>query len=369
MNMYFPQFRMLCAAENATHTQHNILTLRGAPVRDAKAWSNYLAQTLQRYGSRTDVLIGQHHWPTWGSSRIMEFLADQRDMYAFLNDQTLRLMNQGLTPMDIADTLKTLPEPLARKWYARDYYGSVSHNVRAIYQRYLGFYDGNPAHLNPLPPVQSAKRTIEWMGGAQAVLEKAREAFAQGDYRWVAQIGNELVFADPGNQEARELQASALEQLGYQSENATWRNAYLSGAQELRVGVARGATTGTASPDLVRALTVPHFFDYLAVRLNADKAAGKAFVLNWSFPDLQQRYAMTLRNSALTWLPDTQAPQPTASISLDKSTLDRISLKQLSLQDAVRDGSVRISGDATAVSSLFAMLDTFDADFSIVTPR
>jgi alkyl sulfatase BDS1-like metallo-beta-lactamase superfamily hydrolase len=369
MNLYFPQLRTLCIAENATHTQHNLLTLRGALVRDPKAWAYYLGQTLQRYGDRSDIMIGQHHWPTWGQARIQEILADQRDMYEWLNDQTLHLINQGYTPLEIADKLKTLPEPLAHKWYARDYYGSVSHNVRAIYQRFMGFYDGNPAHLNPLPPVDSARRTIEWMGGPDAVLGKLREAYARGEYRWVAQVGNELVFAAPGNAAARQLQADALEQLGYQSENATWRNVYLTGAQELRGGMVKTGSTKSASPDLVRALSVPNFFDYMAVRLDADKAAGKALALNWNFTDLDQRYAMTLRNSALTYLADTQHTRPTASVTLTKATLDRISLKQATMQEALKDGSIKIEGDPAAVASLFGMLDSFDPSFAIVTPR
>lgn len=369
MNVYLPQSRTLCIAENAVRTQHNVLTLRGAQVRDAKGWSYFLGQSLQRYGDRTDVLIGQHHWPTWGRARIVEMLSDQRDMYAYLNDQALRLMNQGYTPLEIADQLKTLPQPLASKWYARDYYGSVSHNVRAVYQRYLGFYDGNPAHLNPLPPEQSARKTIEWMGGADAVLAKMREAYARGEYRWVSQIGNELVFADPSNRAARALQADALEQLGYQSENATWRNIYLTGAQELRDGVRKSAQGATSSADLVRALTVPNFFDYLAVRLNADKAAGKAMTLNWQFTDLQQRYAMTLRNSALTYVTDAQHAQPTATVVLTKATLDQISLKQLTLPQAMQSGAIRIDGNPQAVAGLFGMLDTFDPSFNIVTPH
>ncbi len=355
MNVYLPQFRTLCIAENA--------------VRDAKGWSTFLGQSLQRYGDRTDVLIGQHHWPTWGRAHIVEMLSDQRDMYAYLNDQALRLMNQGLTPLDIADQLKTLPQPLASKWYARDYYGSVSHNVRAVYQRYLGFYDGNPAHLNPLPPAQAAKKTIEWMGGADAVLARLREAYARGEYRWVSQIGNELVFADPSNLAARALQADALEQLGYQSENATWRNIYLTGAQELRDGVPKSGAGATNSSDLVRALTVPNFFDYLAVRLNADKAAGKAMALNWQFTDLQQRYAMTLRNSALTYVADGQHAQPTATIVLTKATLDQLSLKQMTLPQAMQSGAIRIDGNPQAVAGLFGMLDTFDPNFNIVTPH
>ncbi|MFT3801031.1 MAG: alkyl sulfatase dimerization domain-containing protein [Burkholderiaceae bacterium] len=368
MNMYFPQFRMLCAAENATHTQHNILTIRGALVRDPKAWSYYLNQTLARYGGRSDILVAQHHWPTWGQARIQEFLADQRDMYQWLNDRTLNLLNKGFTPVEIADKLQRLPEPLAQKWYARDYYGSISHNVRAIYQRYMGFYDGNPAHLNPLPPVETARRTVDWMGGPDALLAKLRDAYARGEYRWVAQVGNELVFADPANQAARHIQADALEQLGYQSENSTWRNAYLTGAQELRRGVIKlGVRAG--SPDLVRALSVPQFFDFLAVRLDGDKAAGKQLTLNWNFTDIGQRYAMTLRNSVLTYLEDTQYPQPNAAITLTKATLDRLSLKQTTMEQAVKDGAIKVDGNSAALAELFGMLDSFDLSFDIVTPR
>jgi alkyl sulfatase BDS1-like metallo-beta-lactamase superfamily hydrolase len=368
MNLYFPQMRTLCIAENAVRTQHNLLTLRGAKVRDAKQWSYYLDDTLARYGAQSDVLLGQHHWPTWGRERITRLLADQRDMYAYLNDQTLRLMNQGYTPMEIAERLHTLPEPLASQWYARDYYGSISHNVRAVYQRYLGFYDGNPANLNPLPPVEAARRTIAWMGGADAVLAKAREAYRQGDYRWVAQIGNQLVFAEPDNQEARQLQAAALEQLGYQSENSTWRNAYLSGAQELRHGVAVPATQGAASADLVSALTVPMFFDFLAVRLNADKAAGKTMRINWVFPDLNQRYAMTLNNSALTYRADAAHAAPTATITLRKPVLNAVFGGRVKPGDAMRSGQLQVAGDQQALGALFGMMDSFSPSFNIVAP-
>ena len=368
MNLYFPQLRALCIAENAVRTQHNVLTLRGAKVRDPKLWSYYLGQTLVRYGDRSDLLIGQHHWPTWGQAHVAKLLSDQRDMYAYLNDQTLRLINHGLTPMEIAERLQTLPEPLASQWYARDYYGSISHNVRAVYQRYIGFYDGNPATLNPLPPVESAAKTIEWMGGADAVLAKARAAYEHGEYRWVAQIVNQLVFAHPDNSAARQLQADALEQLGYQAENSTWRNAYLTGAQELRHGVAEIPRASSASGDIVQALTVPMFFDFLAVRLNADKAAGRTMALNWVFTDLNERYAMTLSNSALTYLPNASHQEPTATITLSKGMLNRIAARQASLGDAVKAGDIRISGDQGAVGALFSMLDTFSPSFNIVTP-
>jgi alkyl sulfatase BDS1-like metallo-beta-lactamase superfamily hydrolase len=370
MNLYFPQLRALCIAENAVHTQHNLLTLRGAKVRDAKTWSYYLGQTLSRYGDRSDVLVGQHHWPTWGKERVAKLLADQRDMYAYLNDQTLHLINQGLAPMDIAERLQKLPEPLASQWYARDYYGSISFNVRAVYQRYLGFYDGNPASLNPLPPVQSARKTIEWMGGADAVLAKARAAYTAGEYRWVAQITNQLVFADPGNKAARDLQANTLEQLGYQSENSTWRNAYLTGAQELRHGAPTSSNQGAASADIIRALTVPMFFDYLGVRLNADKAAGRVMLINWIFTDSGEKYAMTLSNGALTYLPDSSHQKPTATVTLSKMALTRIGAAQgkpgntmASLKD-----QVQVTGDEGALKTLFGMMDSFSPTFDVITP-
>lgn len=368
MNLYFPQLRVLDIAENAVHTQHNLLTLRGAKVRDAKTWSCYLGQTLAAYGNRTDILVGQHHWPTWGRERVVQLLADQRDMYEYLNDQALRLINLGLTPLQIADRLRSLPAGLANRWYARDYYGSVSQNVRAVYQRYLGFYDGNPAHLNPLPPEDAAKNTIAWMGGADAVVAKARASFAQGDYRWVAQVLDQVVFADPANSAARELEADALEQLGYQAENSTWRNAYLTGAQELRRGVHVPPGGGSASADLVQALTVPMFFDYLGVRLDADRAAGKELAIDWDFADLHERYAMTLRNSALTYIANARSPKPDAQLHLSKSVLDRIATGQLAPRDAIAQGAIQVEGNPRAVATLFGMLDRFTPDFPIVTP-
>ena len=338
----------------------------GLLPRGPRVWSYYLGETLARYGDRSDVLFAQHHWPTWGGDNIREFLADQRDMYAFLNDETLRLLNHGLTPLDIADRLKSLPQPLANRWYARDYYGSVSHNVRAVYQRYMGFYDANPAHLNPLPPVASARRTIDWMGGADRVLEKAAAAFRDGEYRWVAEIVNQVVFADPANDQARALQADALEQLGYQCENTTWRNAYLTGAQELRGGVKR--VRGGQPPDLVRALTPSLFFSFLAVRLNSEAAASSPMTLNWHFPDLQQDYALTVRNGVLTHLADHRHAGPDAEVRMQKADLDRVGLGEISLEQALKDGLIQVSGDGGRVSELFLMLDRFEPGFNIVTP-
>lgn len=368
MNMYFPAQRALCAAENATHTLHNILTIRGAQVRDPGKWAKYLDAALVRYGDRTDVVFAQHHWPTWGGDKIRAFLADQRDMYQYINDQTLRLMNEGLTPMEIAESLKSLPPGLASKWYDRDYYGSMSHNVRAVYQRYLGFYDGNPAHLNPLPPVAAGKKYVEFMGGADRVIAKARESFKKGEYRWVAEVMNHVVFADPGNKEARELEADALEQMGYQTENGTWRNAMLTGAFELRNGVPEDDTT-SASADTIKALTLDMYFDYMGIRLNGPKAANlPETTLNWNFTDTGQRYALILRNGALTHRAGVQLPNATATIELPRATLDDVTLGRATVAEAIQAGDIKITGDPQALQQVLGLMDQFKPTFNIVTP-
>ncbi|MFJ5283364.1 alkyl/aryl-sulfatase [Pseudomonas sp. NPDC088429] len=366
MNMYLPELKALCMAENATQMMHNVLTPRGAQVRDAKAWSQYLDDSLARYGDKADVLFAQHNWPTWGGERIRTFLADQRDMYAFLNDRTLHLLNQGLTPQEIADTITKLPGSLDQKWYTRGYYGSLSFNTRAVYQRYMGFYDGNPANLNPLPPVDTAKRTVEAMGGGAAVLDKMRKAVASGDYRWAAQLGNQLLFAEPDNAEAHKAQAETLEQLGYQSENATWRNMYLTGAMELRNGVPPHAGT-SVSVDMVRAMSPEMFFDYLAVRLDSDKAVNHDLTLNWTFDDLQKDFNLTLRNGVLTHRAGLN-PAADASVSLSKDTLEKISLKQLDFPTAMQKGLIKLQGNGKKLGELMGSLDTFGPQFNIVTP-
>ncbi|MGJ7547938.1 alkyl/aryl-sulfatase [Pseudomonas alloputida] len=368
MNLWFPQFKALCMAENASHVQHNVLTLRGAHVRDAKVWAHYLDQSLLRYGEQAEVLFAQHHWPTWGGAAIRDYLADQRDMYAFIDSQTLRLINRGLGPTEIAAELTTLPPRLASKWYSRDYYGSLSHNVRAVYQRYMGFYDGNPATLNPLPPNEAGTHYVKALGGAERVLTLAREAYDSGDYRWVAELTRHLVFAQPDNSAARELQADALEQLGYQSENATWRNAYLTGAQELRNGVAPAASKGGSADDLVRALTPTLFFDYLGVRVDAAKAAEQDLTINWHFTDLNEDYALTLRNGVLTHRDHTRHGQADVEVKMSKATLDRIALKQTGFLKEATVGDIDISGERMRFMRFMAGLDEPDGRFNIVTP-
>ncbi|MDR6607696.1 alkyl sulfatase dimerization domain-containing protein [Pseudomonas synxantha] len=366
MNLYLPQLRALCMAENATQMMHNILTPRGAQVRDAKAWAEYLDDSLARYGDKSDVLFAQHNWPTWGGERIRTFLADQRDMYAFLNDRTLHLLNQGLTPVEIADSIKKLPGSLDQKWYTRGYYGSLSFNTRAVYQRYMGFYDGNPANLNPLPPVETARHTIEAMGGDAAALGKMQAAMARGEYRWAAQLGNQLLFANPDNGDARKAQAEALEQMGYQSENATWRNMYLTGAMELRTGVPPHAGT-SVSVDMVRAMSPQMFFDFLAVRLDSEKAVGHDLTLNWTFEDQNKDFNLTLRNGVLTHRAGLNA-QADASVTMSKATLEQISLKQLDIPSAIQKGLIKLQGNGKKLGELMTSLDTFAPQFNIVTP-
>src|SRR5690606_12746679 len=250
-----------------------------------------IAEAMRMYGDRAEVLIAQHHWPVWGRARVMAFLAKQRDLYKHIHDQALRLANLGLRPAEIAEKV-ALPAELQRDWSVRGYYGTVSHNAKAVFQRYLSWYDGNPANLNPLPPVETARKTVEYMGGADAVIARARADFAKGEYRWVAQVMYHVVFADPANRAARELCADALEQLGYQAESATWRNAYLYGARELRGGVMQLPPRPILSPDLIRAVTTDTFFDFMAVRLNAERAAGKRFVIDWRFTDTGEIVAL-----------------------------------------------------------------------------
>jgi alkyl sulfatase BDS1-like metallo-beta-lactamase superfamily hydrolase len=365
MNLYFPRLRALCMAENATPSMHNILTPRGAIVRDAKAWSRYLDDSLVRYGDRADVMFVSHNWPTWGGERIRAQLADQRDMYAFINDRTLHLLNQGLTPTEISEAVTELPGDLAKKWTTRGHYGALSFNVRAVYQRFLGYYDGNPANLNPLPPTEAGRHYVAAMGGAAKVLAAMSAAMDKGEYRWAAQLGNHLVFAEPENKAAREAQADALEQLGYQSENPLWRNMYLTGAHELRNGVLDNRVS-LASPELLRAIEPGQYFDLLAVRLDVARAVGHDMTLNWFFADLDKRFALTLRNGVLTNREGGHA-KPDGTVTMTKATLDRINQRQLDLPAAIRQGDVRLEGDGKKLPELMGMMSTFNPMFSIVT--
>ena len=367
MHMFYPALRALNLAENATHNLHNTYPIRGAQARDANAWAKYLNEAMDRFGYDADVVFAQHHWPIWDNARVLEYLAKQRDLYKYLHDQTARLMNLGYKAVEIAERL-ALPKSLARTWHVRGYYGTVSHNAKAIYQRYLGWYDGNPANLNPLPSVERGRKYVEYMGGAEAVIARARADFARGEYRFVAEAMSHVVFADPANTEARGLGADALEQLGYAAESATWRNAYLLGALELRQGLAGGAARAPVSPDVVAAMSVDLFFDYLGVRLNGERAEGRRLVINWIFPDLRERYVLNLEHCALTYLADRQSDRADATVTLDRATLNGLVLRQLTLADALARGVVAVEGDPAKVVELFDLLDEFPLMFDVVEP-
>ncbi|WP_395318780.1 alkyl/aryl-sulfatase [Variovorax sp. UC74_104] len=367
MLMYLPQFRVLNMAEDVTHNMHNLYTIRGAEVRDGNLWSKYIDEARVAFGGKAEVLIAQHHWPTFGQDRIVDLLKKQRDMYKFINDQSLRLLNQGYTAADIAETLR-MPASLEQEWSARGYYGTLRHNAKAVYQKYLGWYDANPANLNPLPPVAYAKKTVEYMGGADAVLARAREDFRKGEFRWVASAMSQVVYADPTNRAARELGADALEQMGYQSEAGTWRSAYLVGAMELRNGVPKIAGGNSANADSLKAVSNDLFFDFLGVRLNAAKAEGKKMAINWNFTDSSEQFVLTLENSALTHIAGRQ-PDADATVTLNRATLDAITLKETSFPAAVLAGKVKIEGDRSKLAELMSMLDTFEPMFPIVEPK
>ncbi|HEY7255451.1 MAG TPA: alkyl sulfatase dimerization domain-containing protein, partial [Solirubrobacterales bacterium] len=294
MNFHLPDRDALCVADNAVCSMHNLLTLRGALVRDARVWARHLDDAIELFGGRSEVLLAGHNWPCWGSAEIVELLRRQRDLYAYLHDQTLRLLNRGLTGPEIAEEIE-LPPALAGDWRCREFYGSISHNVKAIYQRYMGWFDGNPAHLWEHPPRERARRYVDSMGGGEQALARARESFDAGDYRWVAEIANHLVFADPENAAARELQAEALEQLGYGAGNATWRNFFLVGARELREGVS-GTPTATAPPDFLARLSVAQLLDAMAIRVDGPRAWALRLRIDWVVTDPDEAHAITLRN-------------------------------------------------------------------------
>ncbi|GCE21888.1 alkyl/aryl-sulfatase [Dictyobacter kobayashii] len=367
MLIYFPQFRALCAAEDMTHNLHNIYTLRGAEVRDPVSWWKAINQAIENFGSRTDVVFAQHHWPTWDQKNVLNFFEKQRDMYKYLHDQAMRLINNGYTMLEVAEMIQ-LPESLAKAWYNRGYYGSVNHNVKGIYQKYLGFYSSNPADLHPLPPEAASQKYVEYMGGPEKVMQKARESFNAGEYRWVAQVMNHVVFAHPDLQAARELQAAALEQLGYQCENPTWRNEYLMGALELRHGVPQVPTTKTDSPDVVKAMPIDMYFDFMGIRLNGPKAAGKSITENIHFSDVKKDYALQLKNSALTYTPNKKFAHPDATITLTRAIMDAITLGATTFEHEIEFGAIQIKGNRDKVFEVLSCLDTFEPSFNIVTP-
>ena len=359
MNFLFPDRRALCMAENATHTLHNLLTLRGALVRDPRIWARYLDEAIELFSDRTDVVFASHHWPTWGRERAMRFLAEQRDLYAYLHDQTLRMLNQGLTGIEIAEDFR-LPPALDAAWHARGYYGSVSHNVKAVYQRYLGWFDGHPSSLWQHPPQAAATRYVDVIGGVGAVLGHARRYAEAGDLRFAAELLKHAVFAEPDSEEVRMALAEVYERLGYGAENATWRSFYLTGAQELRDGITPPELD--LGGGMAAALSVEQLFDSVAIRVDGPRAAGERIVVHWTFSDSGTTLRTTLSNGALI-----QTPEPRTEVDADLSlTLTKQQLLGL-LGGRGLDG-IEHHGDATVLGRLLSLLDTPDPAFPIVTP-
>ncbi len=362
MHFYFPRFRALCMAENATHNLHNLLTLRGALVRDPHAWSGYLTEAIDTFADRADVVFASHHWPTWGREAIVEFLSLQRDLYAYLHDQTLRLLNQGYTGVEIAEMFQ-MPPALEQAWHTRGYYGSVSHNVKAVYQRYMGWFDGNPARLWPHPPEALGPRYVDALGGIDRVVELAQAAFDSGDFRWAATLLDHAVFTDSEHATARTLYAHTLEQLAYGAENATWRNFFLSGATELRDGNF-GTAVQTTSPTLLSQLTPEQIFDSLAIRVNGPRSWNLDLGFDITFADSDANYRLTLRNGVLVYRKI--APDP-ASATVTVRLASKMRLLTAAFGDFSSPG-LELSGDETALQSLLGALDAPDPNFNIITP-
>jgi len=362
MHFYFPRFRALCMAENATHNLHNLLTLRGALVRDPHAWSGYLTEAIDTFADRADVVFASHHWPTWGHERIVEFLSLQRDMYSYLHDQTLRLLNQGYTGVEIAEMFQ-MPPALERAWHTHGYYGSVSHNVKAVYQRYMGWFDGNPARLWPHPPEALAPRYVDAMGGIDRVVELAKAAYDSGDFRWAATLLDHVIFTDSDHAAARALYSDTLEQLAYGAENATWRNFFMSGATELRNGNFGTAVSAT-SMSLLSQLTPEQIFDSLAIRVNGPRSWDLDIVIDIAFADLAVNYRLSLRNGVLVYR-KVAADSATATVAVKLNSKFR--LLAVAIGDFTSPG-LDISGDQTALQAFLGVLDEPDTSFNIITP-
>ncbi|MFM2071632.1 MAG: hypothetical protein RLZZ623_1895 [Actinomycetota bacterium] len=365
MNFFFPDHGWLCMAENCSHTMHNLVPIRGAQARDALAWSKYIGEAMELFGGRTEVMFASHHWPRWGGDDVRRFLALQRDLYRWMHDQTMRLANHGLVAAEIAEILN-LPPEFVTESHTTGYYGHLVHNVKAIHQRYLSWYDGNPAHLHQHPPVEAGRRYVELAGGADALLVAAQLAFDSGDYRWVAELVNHLVFADPTNSAARSLQAQALEQLGYQSESATFRNAYLTGAHELRNGSPVQRPAGRRG--LVHALPIEQLFETIGVRLLADEVGGTRVTMEFAFTDIDEHWVLGLANRAIHSRRGRSQDPVDARIVTTRQVLLAITAGEVEIEASVAAGDLVVDGDTKALHSIFDHLDVFTSGFAIIEP-
>ena len=364
---YFPQFKALCMSEVTSHHLHNVYTPRGALTRDALAWANQINESIERFGGKLEVQFASHHWPTWGSNAAIEYLETQRDLYKYIHDQTLRLANHGYIREEIAERLK-LPDSLAKNFSNRGYYGTVSHNVKAVYTKYLGYFDANPANLNPLPPSDAAIRYVEYMGGADEIIARARTSFDEGDYRWVAQVMNHVVMAEPENITARAFLADTYEQLGYQSESGPWRNFYLTGALELRWGIP-AFPPGAMNRDMLSGIPIENVFQALAVRLNGPAAAQKRFAFNLEFSDTGREYLMIVENAVLHGFENRQDPDPDAKLTMSVDDFKLMMFGFVKVADLIEEDKLALKGDVIALVEFNALFDHFNVFFPIVTPR
>ena len=366
MAFYLPAHRAYCGAEIVSHTMHNLYTLRGAKVRDALKWSGYIDEALRLFPD-TEVVFASHHWPVWDRERVRTYLGQQRDVYRYIHDQTLRLANSGATSQEIAEELE-LPASLRTVFANRGYYGTVRHNAKAVYQSYFGWYDGNPAHLDPLPPAEASRQYVEAMGGAAAVREKAQAAFNRGEYRWAAMLLDHAVFADPDDGAARDLLARTYDQLGYQQESGPWRDVYLSAANELRNGIAGNDLTKRAAGELLQNVPAEQFLIAMAARLNGPKAEGKTATINYIFTDLDESFVLTLENSVLHYRRAEPDPRADATVRLTRPLLVRLATGQAGLRELVFSDELSVDGSRLALVDFLRLFDNPDPNFPIVTP-
>lgn len=364
--MYFPQFKLINIAEDAVHNLHNILTLRGAQIRDAYAWWKDIDKAIRAFGSDYEICIGQHHWPTWGNQEINDMLIHQRDAYKYMHDQTLHYINKGLTASEVAEIVK-FPPSLEDKWYLRGYYGTLNHDIKAIYQFYLGWYDGNPANLHPLIPEQSAKKYVEFMGGIEEVLKKARVSYEDGEYRWVAEVVKHAVFADDKNEEAKCLLADALEQLGYQAESASWRNVYLTSAEELRNSLPKKVIS-TLTLDVIESMPFELILDYMGIRLNGKKAIDKRISMNWKLVDVNERYHLLVNNSVLTYRDEEEDYNADVTLTTTREIFNQVFAGDITFKDLLDDPKTHFEGSTQKFQDFASLLDEFNPIFNIVTP-
>jgi alkyl sulfatase BDS1-like metallo-beta-lactamase superfamily hydrolase len=365
MNTYIPGMKALWMAENVIASLHNIYTLRGAPVRDPLNWSKYIAEALHRFGVEAEVMFASHHWPRWGNARIQEVLRAQRDLYAHMNNQVLHLANQGVTINEVHNVYE-VPKSLQGKWYCRGYHGSPEHNSRGVIQRYLGFWDGNPTTLIPVPQSESAALFVEMMGGAEKILARGRELHDQGKYLLATEILNKLVQAQPQNQAAKDLLADAFEQIGYQQENPGLRNSFLAAAYELRSGIPQGQTADTSSPDVIRAMSTELFLNFLAIRMDSRRAEGLRFTINLVTPDNGEKFLIEMENATLTNIKGFLADKPDLTLTINRSDLEQTMMGVKTLEAQIADGTAKVKGDAGVLKKLASTMIDFDPRFEIM---